>query len=232
MDLRIPEESVATLLAGYAQKCNDPPKHNDTVASKGVGKKTIGNCKIEAILKDIHSKECLYGVTITFSPKKRFNAQLISKIDSAVTLGNLPPNVQFVLTAAYLKELFKSFHFLLFEEYTKKGLIHWHGVVWHPSFKIPNSKIKTVLKGKLKRCGKANLNNQSLDIVNDIDAWVKYIMKEDGNFICSLVNDYGLEDDYNHLQGKMDLSILNQFIQQKSEPDVFVKYTKSILDFK
>ena len=169
---------------------------------------------------------------LRLSPKKRFSVSLISDYPDVVKIGDVTPNFQFILTAAYLKQLFKSFHFLLFEEYTKKGLIHWHGVIWHPVYKIPNSKVKTVLKGKLKRCGKANLNNQSIDIVNDIDAWSKYILKESGNFICSCVNEYGLDDNYKYLENNIHENMLKQIIQQKDEVDVNFKYSKSILEYK
>lgn len=232
MSFRTQEKtSVARVLAGNAQKMNDSPQKSLDDLLKKAAKRECNDSHLKETLKVIYDQECLYGVTITFSPKKKFPVSLITDNDNVVKLGDLSINFQFILTAAYLKQLFKSFHFLLFEEYTKKGLIHWHGVVWHPIYKIPNSKVKTVLKGKLKRCGKANLNNQSIDIVNDIDAWSEYILKESGNFICSAANEYDLDDNYAYLENNINLKMLKQIIQQKNEVDVSFKYSKSILDY-
>lgn len=139
-----------------------------------------------ALLMDLHQKEFLYGITITFPDRAKFKPLVEDLVKpKSDALYKLPVNYQFLLTHDFIQKTFKDFQYLLYEEYTKKGIIHYHGVIWHPKYKVENSRILASIFKKLRRCGKANCTSNSLQKISNIDSWSSYILKEQGYFVCN-----------------------------------------------
>lgn len=140
----------------------------------------------KALLMQLHQEEFLYGITITFSDKARFDNPIKREgQQKSGALYSQSTNSQFLLTNRFIQKTFKEFHFILYEEYTRRGIIHYHGVIWHPLYKVENSRIKASIFKKLRRCGKANLSSNSLQKISSIESWTNYILKEQGYFVCN-----------------------------------------------
>lgn len=142
---------------------------------------------LHKVLHRIITKEMCYGITITFSPNK--------KVKHGEALWRMTPKDQYLYSSKYIREKFHEFSFILFEEYTQKGIIHWHGIIWHPLYKLKNSMLMVQLKRALRRCGKANVDRNNLAPVSDADAWVTYMTKERGRFTAWQSEPYIKSDD-------------------------------------
>lgn len=138
------------------------------------------------IIKQLHEDEFLYGITITFPDKLRFRDYLSpNEPKRHECLWKQSINNQLLITSRFIQKTFKDFKFILYEEYTQRGIIHYHGIIWHPDYKVENSRIKACIFKKLRRCGKANCTSNSLQKISNIDSWSSYIHKEQGYFVCN-----------------------------------------------
>ncbi len=111
-----------------------------------------------------------YGITITFS-----NASLVRK---GILIRNKPPMLQFSIIKPYIENTFRGFNYAFWSEWTKKGMIHFHGVVWHDHYETHNSVLLHSMRTLLGRFGKQNNNSNAVAPVSDWDKWIDYCSKE------------------------------------------------------
>lgn len=116
-----------------------------------------------------------YGVTITFSPK------CLRKKN--IYISDYIPQAQFNIMAPIVDSMFEDFIYCFWAEWTKKGLIHFHGVVAHPMYKIENSLVLHSIRKVLRTFGKMNDNSSAVNSVSDFRKFLEYCSKEDNQII-------------------------------------------------
>lgn len=120
-----------------------------------------------------------YGITITFSPKCLLKKQIF--------IQDYVPTAQFNIMAPMIESLFEGWLYCFWAEWTKKGLIHFHGVAAHPNYKIENSMVLTTLRKVLRTFGKMNDNSSAVNSVSDFRKFLEYCSKEDNQMIHNLL---------------------------------------------
>lgn len=119
-----------------------------------------------------------YGVTITVHPGFRLPR-------TKYAIAKLSPKQQFQKIKPLIEKTFEGFIYCFYTEYTQKGVIHFHGVAAHPSYKQRNSTVESTLKYQLSYFGTRNSNRDAIAPVSDWTKWWNYIQKENGNVLIN-----------------------------------------------
>ncbi len=117
-----------------------------------------------------------YGITITFSPTwypqpkkgKRRNKYL----------NKYSPLQQYSQTKSVIVNDFKGMIYLLYPEWNDAGIVHYHGVIAHPTINIENSLVLTSIKLIVKGYGDRNVHRDALQKVSNIKKCLTYASKE------------------------------------------------------
>lgn len=138
---------------------------------------------IEALYK-IHE---MYAITITYKSNHSITVEKIKMptfkhegtigmktlYDHNIVIKKQERSNQIKLTAEELTTSFEGMEFILYPEFTKNGMIHWHGLMYHPLIQACGVVEDSIIK-VCRRFGKQH----DVKKVNDIEAWFKYITKE------------------------------------------------------
>lgn len=138
------------------------------------------------IIEGLYNEHNMYAVTITY---KAMHEITVTKIrqptfkhegmgsktlwDQRIKLGKQDRFRQILLAGEEIKEAFKGMEYILYPEFTKKGMIHWHGLMYHPNMPACGLVEDSIIK-VCRRFGKQH----DVQLVNDLEAWYKYITKE------------------------------------------------------
>lgn len=129
------------------------------------------DCKdiYDAIAKD---KQCSLSVTITLPAKKILKGRNIAKCGAQVQRD--------YMNSVLFKVLgFKTFNYLFTYEFTKKGIIHTHGII------ILNMHSSSTIK-VLEDTFRLKFSTKCIDVrpTWNLENWKKYMFKEDNFNIC------------------------------------------------
>ncbi len=153
--------------------------------------KTRGtNIVFEHILKAMAGIQVIdqkYGITLTFN--KRFHRD--------------DPNYLHKLTKLFFVKYNQDFKYIIFSEFTKKGILHFHGVIWNcyqlPFIKMANAwtkrygYVKKELNIRHYFCGTINncsIKKAMLKSKEESKCWMHYIMKDYQINGLSTINNY------------------------------------------
>jgi hypothetical protein len=122
-----------------------------------------------------------YAVTITFHDKTlRRRGLHMPKV----------PECQFRFISPHIESDFKGFDYCFWTEWTKNGMIHFHGVISHKTIHISNSlilhSVRTILSNKY---GKMNANSSAVNDVTDFRKFLDYCSKEDNHILSNIFDD-------------------------------------------
>jgi len=142
-----------------------------------------------ARITDLHNtqKIMMYAVTITY--KKNYSITvtkmrqptfkhegkmgLKTLYDQQIVIYKQERFNQITLTGDQLVQAFEGMEYIFYPEFTKNGMIHWHGLMYHPLMPACGIVEDSIIK-VCNRFGKQN----DVKKVNDIEAWYDYITKE------------------------------------------------------
>lgn len=153
--------------------------------------------KLLPLYLDKDKQHDLYAVTITYKPSyelevtrvvtKVFNINAKHEFDRIkhrtekifkVKLSHQDRHRQIELSGNQLIKDLDGLHYVLYPEFTQRGIVHWHGIIYHP---LVNSKlVEDMICTQLRRYGK----QQDVKRVVSIPSWVQYMCKEERDPIC------------------------------------------------
>lgn len=143
--------------------------------------------------KDLDERVPLYAVTITYKQTYKISVTKIRKAvfqgdgrfkhetvyEQVVELRSRSRSEQIALSANQLITDFEGINFLLYPEFQKNGMIHYHGFYWHPT--LTGKLVEDTILRKLRKYGK----QEDCKPVSDVTAWLNYIQKEGRPFISN-----------------------------------------------
>jgi len=116
-------------------------------------------------------KSC-YAITLTFDPNRFHNIQL-------VPVGKQIETMKFIILKTIENEVIDNIYGF-FEYHAGRPVVHFHGIIEHPTNQDEYFEIKTAFT-KLLSSSPNNAHAVELKIVKDINGWLEYIRKTDMN---------------------------------------------------
>lgn len=138
------------------------------------------------VIQQLHVTRKMYAVTITYKANYTITVTKIRQptfkyegkgtktlYDQNIVIKKKDRFEQIRLTGNQLEKDLQGLEYILYPEFTKNGMIHWHGLMFHPDMPACGIVQDSILK-VLRRYGK----QQDVQEVVHLDVWYKYIIKE------------------------------------------------------